>query len=153
MSGFSVTPLTVAGGTLGLCPLPRTDDDFAKLQIWRPDLVLTLVETDELALLAITNLPTEVQNSGTAWRHFPIADFDVPKGDGWPALSQELRALLARGGRIVIHCRGGCGRTGMIALRLMLEAGEAPDAALQRLMAAHPCAIETDAQLAWAQQL
>jgi hypothetical protein len=38
----------------------------------------------------------------------------------------------------------------MIALRLMVEDGEAPDAALARLRAARPCAVETNAQMRWA---
>ncbi|MGB3280173.1 MAG: protein-tyrosine phosphatase family protein, partial [Pseudorhodobacter sp.] len=62
----------------------------------------------------------------------------------------ELRAILARGGRLMVHCRGGCGRTGMIALRLMVDTGEEPGAALARLRAVRPCAVETDAQEVWA---
>ena len=50
----------------------------------------------------------------------------------------------------MIHCFGGCGRSGMAALRLMVEAGEDADEALERLRAVRPCAVETDAQLRWA---
>jgi len=49
-----------------------------------------------------------------------------------------------------VHCRGGCGRSGMIALRLMIEIGEAADDALARLRAVRPCAVETPQQLRWA---
>jgi hypothetical protein len=35
-------------------------------------------------------------------------------------------------------------------LRLMIEAGEASDAALERLRKTRPCAVETDAQRRWA---
>ncbi len=38
----------------------------------------------------------------------------------------------------------------MAVLRLMVEAGEDPDAALARLRAVRPCAVETGAQLTWA---
>jgi hypothetical protein len=40
----------------------------------------------------------------------------------------------------------------MIILRLMIAAGEGPDAALARLRKTRPCAVETDAQMAWARQ-
>jgi hypothetical protein len=40
----------------------------------------------------------------------------------------------------------------MAALRLMIKAGEDPDAALKRLRAVRACAVETDAQLLWARQ-
>ena len=35
-------------------------------------------------------------------------------------------------------------------LRLMVEAGEEPQAALTRLRGLRPCAVETDAQYEWA---
>jgi protein-tyrosine phosphatase len=76
-------------------------------------------------------------------------DYGVPAG-GWPDVSVDLHAVLAKGGRIVVHCRGGCGRTGMIALRLMIEAGEVLEVALERLRAVRPCAVETEAQRVWA---
>jgi protein-tyrosine phosphatase len=150
VTGFSLTPLTVLGGVLGLCPVPGVEADLAAVRTWGADVVLTLVEQAELEALGLASLPDEVTRAGMAWRHFPIVDFGVPQGGDWPTLSADLRALLVRGGRVMIHCRGGCGRTGMIALRLMLETGEAPTPALARLRAARPCAIETDAQLAWA---
>jgi protein-tyrosine phosphatase len=45
---------------------------------------------------------------------------------------------------------GGCGRSGSVALRLMVETGEAAADAFIRLRAARPCAVETDAQYRWA---
>ncbi len=40
----------------------------------------------------------------------------------------------------------------MAVLRLMVEVGEAPEAALARLRAVRPCAVETEAQRDWAEQ-
>ncbi|MDG0986802.1 MAG: protein-tyrosine phosphatase family protein, partial [Paracoccaceae bacterium] len=57
------------------------------------------------------------------------------------------------GSRILVHCRGGCGRTGMIVLRIMVEFGENPDKALQRLRRIRPCAVETKDQENWARSL
>ena len=54
------------------------------------------------------------------------------------------------GDRILIHCRGGCGRSGMIVLRIMIEFGEDPEEALERLRKIRPCAVETEAQENWA---
>jgi hypothetical protein len=38
----------------------------------------------------------------------------------------------------------------MAILRLLVEMGEQPEEALQRLRAVRPCAVETDAQFDWA---
>ncbi len=144
---FAISEIAVGGGVLGLCPLPQAAD-VAVLRDWQADLVLTLVEGAEAAALS-PDLAAALRAAGIAQRCFAIADYGVPAG-GWPALSVDLHGLLAQGGRIVVHCRGGCGRTGMIALRLMVEAGEAPDAALLRLRTVRPCAVETEDQRLWA---
>lgn len=147
VSVFSISEIKVGGGVLGLCPLPQKRD-VAALHAWRADLVLTLVEPAEVVAL-YPNLAVDLAAAGIAQRCFPIADYGVPVGD-WAGLSADLHAALAQGARIVVHCRGGCGRTGMIALRLMTELGEGPTVALARLRGVRPCAVETDAQAAWA---
>jgi hypothetical protein len=38
----------------------------------------------------------------------------------------------------------------MVVLRLLIECGVAPEAALNRLRMSRPCAVETEAQMAWA---
>lgn len=154
MTGFSLTEVPVLAGHLALCPLPGADGvlaaDLRQVKAWGADLVLTLVEASELTVLLSESLPQAVQDLGIEWRHFPIVDYGVPEQGDWPPLSAELLSLLAAGGRVMVHCRGGCGRTGMIALRLMVDAGEEPEVAFTRLRAARPCAVETEAQGVWA---
>ena len=53
---------------------------------------------------------------------------------------------LRDGGRVLLHCRAGLGRTGMIAARLLVELGTPPDAAIVSVRAARTGAIETRAQ-------
>jgi protein-tyrosine phosphatase len=98
-------------------------------------------------------LARDLTEIGVAWRHMPITDFGIPteaEGALWPRLAEEVSGWLARGGRVILHCRGGCGRSGMIALRLMAEAGEDPREALSRLRKIRPCAVETEEQYGWA---
>jgi protein-tyrosine phosphatase len=144
---FELAEIAMGRGVLGLCALPQAGD-VAALQAWRTDLVLTLVEQAEAVALS-PDLEGALVAAGIAQRWFDIADYGVPVGD-WAGLSGDLHAVLKVGGRVVIHCRGGCGRTGMIALRFMEEAGEAD--ALARLRAVRPCAVETEAQMDWALQ-
>jgi ADP-ribosyl-[dinitrogen reductase] hydrolase len=53
---------------------------------------------------------------------------------------------LLGGESIVVHCRGGPGRTGVIAARLLIELGESPQRALSRVRAARPGAVENREQ-------
>jgi len=157
MTGFVIHALPVAGGILALAPLPgRSGDyaaDLAHLHDWRPALVITMTTELEMLEGGATNLGQHLQDKGTRWVHMPVKDFDTPGADqhqAWASASRAALAALAGGGRMLIHCRGGCGRSGMAALRLMIEAGEEPGAALARLRAVRPCAVETEAQGNWA---
>ena len=50
---------------------------------------------------------------------------------------------------IIVHCRGGLGRAGMISAHLLVESGIEPEAAIERVRAARPGAIETLRQEEW----
>jgi len=152
---FGPHEVPLGGGTLALAPMPGRGGDFAgdlaRLLDWRPDLVVSMTEAAEMA--PAKDLPHDLARAGVVWRHFPISDYGVPDAASeamWPALSAELAQTLAQGRRVLVHCMGGCGRSGLVALRLMVEGGEAPETALERLRAARPCAVETEAQRLWA---
>lgn len=157
MCALVVHALPVAGGILAIAPMPGQQDSYAAdlehLRAWQPALVISLTPRAEMVAHGSERLGQDMQERGARWAHFPIPDFGVPddRVDAlWPGLSAQVLAALAGGGRVLVHCRGGCGRSGMIALRLMIAAGEAPQAALTRLRNLRPCAIETEAQMAWA---
>lgn len=154
---FTLYPLNVGAGQIALSPIPGRsgsyEADLSALLHWSPDLVLTMTTLVELERMKAGDLGADLQAVGVVWRHLPIADFGAPEGAvqrAWPDVAAEVAIVLAQGGRVLIHCFGGCGRSGMAALRLMVEAGEEMEAALDRLRAVRPCAVETEAQLAWA---
>ena len=123
--------------------------DLDVIRDWRAVAVVTLVEASELTLLGVPGLGAEVARRGMTWVHLPIVDMSVPDAAfeaRWVAAGAELRALLAAGHDIVVHCRGGLGRAGMIAARLLVEFGAAPDDAIRIVRTARPGAIETAAQ-------
>ena len=156
MAEFEIFEMAVGGGVLALSPLPgRTRHyatDLARLLDWRPALVMTMCETHELERKGSGSLGADMAAHGIAWRHLPLPDYAAPGAElaGWAEASGLALGLLAARRRVLVHCFGGCGRSGMAVLRLMVEAGEDGAAALARLRQARPCAVETDAQLAWA---
>ena len=137
---FDIYALNAGGGTLALCPLPVGHLD--RVRGWAPDLVISMCEAHEM--------PNGLWN-GFAMRHVPVVDYGVPEVGVWEGVEDVVLPILRRGGRVLIHSKGGCGRSGMAVLRLMLRAGE-PDA-LARLRTVRACAVETEAQLAWAREV
>lgn len=155
--GLVLYALQVGGGTLAICQLPGRDGgyrgDLELIHDWRPGLVITLTTEVEMLSAGAAHLGADIQSIASRWVHLPVPDFGIPPPEveaRWPAVSLSARQALAGGGRVLIHCNGGCGRSGMAALRLMIETGEPAKAALAHLRHVRPCAVETDAQLVWA---
>lgn len=157
MAEFSISEVSAGAGRLALCPMPGRAGAYAAdldtLLRWRPALVVTLATAEELAVNGASRLSADLAAAGVGWRHLPVPDFaaeSVALMRDWRGVSAEARTRLDEGGGVLFHCLGGCGRSGMAAMRLMVELGEAPDAALARLRRVRPCAVETEAQRAWA---
>lgn len=157
MERFGIVHVTAGGGRLGLCPMPGRCGDFAAdldtILGWGPALVLTMATEPELRQHGALALPAILARHGIGWQHLPLADYaaDSPAlRSGWAAASRGARDLLGDGRAVLAHCLGGCGRSGMAVMRLMVELGEPPDDALTRLRTVRPCAVETDDQRNWA---
>ena len=154
---------TPGGGRIGMTFCPGKHDQFAMTGAWARDLdtdlaairawdasaLITLMESHELVHLEVGRLAEAVRSIGLDWYHLPIRDVSVPSSafeTQWRTSGEELRGRLLGGQSLVVHCRGGLGRTGMIAARLLIELGESPPRALQRVRAARPGAVETREQ-------
>ena len=157
MSELVIFALQVGGGTLALTSMPGRGGDYADdldmIADWKPGLVISMTTEVEMLQDGARSFGGDIQGRASRWVHLPVEDFSAPPPSmiaEWPDISASVRHALSGGGRVLVHCRGGCGRSGMVVLRLMVECGENPDQALKRLRALRPCAVETDAQLAWA---
>lgn len=131
------------------------DLDLDVIKEWGANLVLTLLEPVELVELKVPNLGEEVQKRGIKWMHLPIADYSVPDDEfenNWLIYGKEIRQHLCQGKNVLIHCKGGLGRAGTIAARLLVELGIEPKKAIRMVRGVRFGAIETHAQLALVQR-
>ena len=83
------------------------------------------------------------------WFHLPIADASIPDETferEWESAGRKLRKILRSGSDVVVHCRGGLGRAGTIAARLLAELGAEPQQAMAEVRQARPGAIENSIQ-------
>jgi protein-tyrosine phosphatase len=157
MSNFAIYPVPLSRGTLAISPIPgrggQFDADMTTLLQWNPDLVLTMTTAAELAKVNATDLPNRLSDAGTDWRHLPIEDFGAPNNETanlWPDAAKRAHEILDQGGKVLTHCYGGQGRSGMAIMRLMVERGIQPDDALAQIRAVRPLAVETEPQRIWA---
>ena len=123
--------------------------DIKAIANWGSSAVVTLVEDHELKALKVTGLGAEVERRSMDWLHTPIPDASIPGPTfeaAWLEIGEGLRDRLRAGFDVLVHCKGGLGRAGMIAGRLMVEMGVDADKAIAEMRKARPGAIETSAQ-------
>jgi protein-tyrosine phosphatase len=147
----------VGGGILTLSSIPGAGGDFYgdldHLSNWTPAMVISMVTEVELLQAGAQNLGQAIQDKGTRWVHLPVASGAVPDAalqEMWATISKQALRALSGGGRVMMQCLSGGGRSGMMALRLMIEAGEAADEAEARLRGINARAIGSAEQLRWA---
>ncbi len=124
--------------------------DLDGLRLAGTEVLVCLLGDSELAHLGIPGLPASASAQGLDFRQFPIVDGDAPRN---VARADELVETLAdevRSGRsVVVHCRGGLGRAGLIGacVLLQLEVCRAAADAIARVRSRRsPSAIETRVQ-------
>lgn len=127
------------------------DIDLDAIHNWGATAVVTLVEKHELKALKVERLGEAVVAHGMAWFHLPVTDVTAPGPDfeeAWGADGPLLREMLRSGKSIFVHCKGGLGRAGTIAARLLVELGLAnATKAIKMVRSARgQGAIETSAQ-------
>lgn len=171
------SPLQIAavhapgGGVIGmtLCPgkigpgnrhpwVRNLERDLEALDAWGTQCLITLMELPELIDYQAQDLSTRARAryGESGWLHLPIVDCSTPDA-AWEAQWQTCRGpihdRLDRGERVVVHCLGGLGRTGLVACRLLIERDMQPTKALEEVRAARPGAVETLGQERYVQEL
>lgn len=152
---FTIATISLGSARLGIARLPGRDSDLHRdviaIENWGASLVLSMTEQAEMDAHGAGHLAAQLAAHGIEHTHFPIRDFGTPEQAEvrWPVLSRELHRRLDSGEAVLLHCMGGKGRSGMIALRLLVERGMEPQAALRLIREFRPGAVETPAQEAW----
>lgn len=124
--------------------------DMRAIERWNAAALVTLIEEHEMQSLCVPNLGNAVTDAHMIWHYLPIRDVGIPDAkfeETWSTSGAELRAIVRDGFNVLIHCKGGLGRAGMVAARLLIELGMDPGKAVQAVRTVRPGAIETTAQL------
>ena len=126
------------------------DLDLDKVGEWGGTAVVSLITQEEIRELKVPGLSRAVADRHMEWWHLPIPDGQPPGADfekAWHVAGPAIRDRLRLGFDVLVHCKGGLGRAGTLAARLLVEFGETPSEAMRRVRDARsPNAIETLSQ-------
>jgi protein-tyrosine phosphatase len=129
------------------------DADLERLrERYEVDRLVSLMQTREYDMLQIADLVARARAHGIAVRRFPIRDVGAPPSRAMTRFLRMIEAILndVHAGRtVVIHCRGGMGRTGLVAASCLVALGRAPGEAIRRVRLARPGAVEVEEQERW----
>ena len=153
--------LDTAPGHLGLAMAPGRNEAEGDRVVWRRDLhgdlrrlrhvhrcdvLVSLLGDDELSELGIADLDDAVAVHGIEHHRLSVRDGGVPEPEQLPAvlaLIDRLRDRLLAGRTVVLHCRVGQGRSGMLAALVIASLWALPAEAIARVRRAQPRAVET----------
>ena len=113
--------------------------DLDVVRRWGATAVVSLITHRELDTLDVRDFPTAVPDRHMEWWHLPIPDGEPPGPDfedAWRVAGEAIRDRLRLGFDVLVHCKGGLGRAGTVAARLLVEFGERPGEAMRRVRAA-----------------
>ena len=160
---LSFSTLQVGKGFIGLtiCPGKKgasiygndwhrdIDSDIRAIANWGASAVVTIMTDDELQFLGVGNLGLYVAKYGMEWYQIPVPDTTAPNYETleqWDYIRRRIHSRLNREEKIIIHCRGGLGRSGTLAAKLLMDKGLTCREAIERVRVTRPGAIETAEQ-------
>jgi protein-tyrosine phosphatase len=144
---FDILPLN--SGQLIFTPCPGTkdaslNDSLAQLKAAGAAAVITLMPTPELAQNKVGSIGAICNELGLQWFQLPIEDDCAPQQpfeQAFAAHKVAILALLHNGKTVAIHCKGGSGRTGLIAAILMTAQGYSKAEATAQVQQLRPKAL------------
>lgn len=103
------------------------------------DEVICLATLDEISLKSPL-YENALQSNKHTWgqRMYPIPNFGAPSDrQDFLQLARDLTQKLLSGKKLLIHCGGGVGRTGTLAIGLLISLGMEADKAKEAVASAH----------------
>ena len=108
----------------------RLEDDLRAVHSLGITKIVSLLEEDEAQTLGLAGEGNLCGELGMSFVRFPIPDRGLPEAQDFRKLIVDIRWSLQSGVNTSVHCRAGIGRSGMLACCVLIDAGIAPEQAL-----------------------
>jgi protein-tyrosine phosphatase len=113
--------------------------------------VLSLLTEAEEESLELHGESGAVEKNEMKFLNLPISDRQVPRSDAeFGEALEKVNGELSGGRNVLVHCRQGIGRSGLVAACLLVKKGMSPGPAVEVVSAARGLTVpETPEQRNW----
>ncbi len=151
----------ISKGALGLTILPgrkdysrSIDEDLLQLKNDGVDVVIPLITDDEFYHFGVEDLLEEYKTNGFLVHRLPIMDQLVSSEQEMRSLMKVMDENIKAGKKIMVHCVGGLGRSGMVAASYLKFLGLSPGEAIATIRISRgPRAVESKIQEEFVQNI
>ena len=144
-----------APGTVSITARPRggdwLEDDVARLVRQGAGVVVSLLCAGEQIELALEKEAAICSTHDIEFISLPVPDLGVPDDtEAFVVVVHRLARLARDGSNIAVHCRQSVGRSGLLAVSIVVALGTALEPAIERVSDARGVRVpETDEQRRW----
>lgn len=144
------------GAGIGIMPRPRggdwLEDEIVYLKRQKVDLLVSLLESDEITELELSDEEKLCVKHEITFLHFPIMDRNIPGNTN--GFIQTIMKRINEGANAVIHCRMGIGRSSIIAGALLISKGYNADEMLDTISKVRGVSVpDTEEQANWLRKI
>ena len=147
--GMTLAPGKKSEGADGVWDRDLGTDLERLAEEYHVNLLVSLMERVEYSYLGVPDLLLRAEERGMEVIHLPIPDGGAPvepEADRYVPLIEDVVERLEKGQTVVVHCRGGQGRSGMLAASVLVALGHPAVKALEIVRGTREGAVETPEQ-------
>jgi len=144
-------------GSIGMCMCPGRNNhkkwsrdfitDLQVLKTHNVEFVVTLMTNAELQKMGLSDVAERLASENIDSIHYPISDKWIPgSNDDFLNFIQIIVEKIKLGKKIVVHCNGGKGRTGLTVVACLIKLGVTQLEAISKIRNVRPGMLQNPAQ-------